>query len=136
MTASKFNIGDRVKILDNGDFGIIADIMFSNKHKCNLYNIDHEKGYPYGTFVADDLEAAPIEKEYSVDIKIDIAQNVVIAILYEECDDNIRKILRRGHGHIIHDGELGVAQAASYACRRLYESIAGITSERRYRCDH
>ena len=127
MIPAKFNIGDRVKILDSGDFGVIADIMFSNKHKCNIYEVNHERGYRYGTLLADDLEAAPIEKEYSVDIKIDIAQNVVIATLYEGCGDEIRKFIRRGHGHIIHDGELGIAQAASYACRRLYESIAGIT---------
>ena len=136
MIPAKFNIGDRVKLLPNGDFGIISDIMFSSKHKCNIYRIDHEAGYPYGNFVADNLEAAPIEKEYSVDIKIDIAQNVVIATLYEDCGDNNRKFMRRGHGHIIHDGAIGVAQAASYACRRLYESVAGITSERRYGCDH
>lgn len=46
------------------------------------------------------------------------------ATLYEE-HDKIRTPLRRGHGHIIHDGELGIAQAASYACRRLYESLGG-----------
>lgn len=129
MTA-RFNIGDRVKILDNGDFGIITDIMFSNRHKCNLYEIDHENGCRYGTFIASDLEPAPLPKEYSMDIKIDIAQNVVIATLYEECGV-IKTPLRRGHGHIIHDGELGIAQAASYACKRLYESLAGIDNDRR-----
>ena len=134
MMGAKFNIGDRVEILPNEDFGIITDIMFSNKHKCNLYEISHENGCRYGTFIASDLEPAPLPKEYSMDIKIDIAQNVVIATLYEDCGDSIKKPLRRGHGHIIHDGELGIAQAASYACRRLYESIAGI--ERRYSCDH
>lgn len=136
MIPAKFNIGDRVKILPNDGFGIITDIMFSARLKCNLYEVNIEEDDGYGTFVSDDLELAPTVKDYSVDIKIDIAQNVVIATLYEECGDKIRKILRRGHGHIIHDGELGVAQAASYACRRLYESIAGITREGGYCRDH
>ena len=136
MIPAKFNIGDRVKILPNDGFGIITDIMFSARLKCNLYKVNIEEDDGYGTFVSDDLELAPTVKDYSVDIKINIAQNVVIATLYEECGDKIRKILRRGHGHIIHDGELGIAQAASYACRRLYESIAGITREGGYCRDH
>jgi hypothetical protein len=57
-------------------------------------------------------------------ISIDIAENVVIASLYEVCDPNMRPIAK-GHGHIIHEGELGIAQAASYACMRLYKSIGG-----------
>ncbi len=129
MIAAKFNIGDRVKVLPNEEFGVITDIMFSARLKCNLYEIGHENDSGvYGTFTACDLEPAPISKEYSVDIQIDVAQNVVIATLYEECDENIKTPLRRGHGHIIHDGALGVAQAASYACRRLYESIACINT--------
>lgn len=136
MNEAKYKIGDRVKILpSNGDYGIINDIMFSSKQKCNLYEINYEDGDGfYGKFVASDLEPAPPAKEYSMDIKIDIAQNVVIATLYESVV-GVQKPIRRGHGHIIHDGELGIAQAASYACRRLYESIVGISNNGGYRRD-
>lgn len=127
MTEAKFKIGDRVKIVPNQDHGIITDIMFSYKHKQNIYEVfsdDVDADVFLGTFIASDLVPAPKPRDFSMDIKIDITQNIVIATLYEEYDA-IKKPLRRGHGHIIHDGELGIAQAASYACRRLYESLGG-----------
>lgn len=127
MTEAKFKIGDRVKIIPNQEYGVITDIMFSYKHKQNIYEVfsdDVDTDVFLGTFIASDLEPAPKPRDFSMDIKIDITQNIVIATLYEEFDA-IKKPLRRGHGHIIHDGELGIAQAASYACRRLYESLGG-----------
>ena len=30
------------------------------------------------------------------------------------------------HGHLIHQGAVGIAQAASYACNRLWKTIGGI----------
>ena len=125
MMEAKFKIGDRVKIVLNQECGIITDIMFSYRLKENMYEVSTEDDKVLiGTFVASDLEPAPKPRDFSMDIKIDIAQNIVIATLYENYD-TVKKPLRRGHGHIIHDGELGVAQAASYACRRLYESLGG-----------
>lgn len=121
---AKFKIGDRVLVTPNDEAGIIADIMFSTKHKCNIYEICFENDGCYGTFIADDLKPAPPAKEYSMEVRIDIAQNVVIVTLFESVGE-MKKPLRRGHGHILHDGELGIAQAASYACRRLYESLGG-----------
>ena len=123
---AKFKIGDRVKVIPNQEYGIITDIMFSYRHKENMYEVSSEDDGDVflGKFVADDLESAPKPRDFSMDIKIDIARNIVIATLYEDYD-TIKKPLRRGHGHIIHDGELGIAQAASYACRRLYESLGG-----------
>lgn len=126
MMEAKFKIGDRVKVIPNQEYGIITDIMFSYKLKENMYEVSSEDDGDVflGKFVADDLAPAPKPRDFSMDIKIDIARNIVIATLYEDYD-TIKKPLRRGHGHIIHDGELGIAQAASYACRRLYESLGG-----------
>ena len=125
MTEAKFKIGDRVKVMPNQEYGIITDIMFSYRLKENMYEVSTEDDKVVtGTFVASDLEPAPKPRDFSMDIKIDIAQNIVIATLYEDYD-TIKKPLRRGHGHIIHDGELGISQAARYACRRLYESLGG-----------
>lgn len=128
MMEGKFKIGDRVKIIPNQEYGIITDIMFSYKHKQNIYEVfsdDVDGDVFLGTYIACDLEPAPKPRDFSMDIKIDIAQNIVIATLYENLGDLGNKPLRKGHGHIIHDGELGIAQAASYACRRLYESLGG-----------
>ena len=125
MIAAKFQIGDRVEVVPNKSYGIISDVMFSNRCKANVYEVQYEKDRDeYGTFEVIDLRLAPKPREFSMDIRIDIAQNIVIATLYEDCGDMLKKPLRRGHGHIIHDGELGIAQAASYACKRLYDSLA------------
>jgi hypothetical protein len=136
MMEAKFKIGDRVKVIPGEEHGIITDIMFSNKFKVNLYEVisEDDGDVLLGRFVADDLESAPKARNFSMDIRIDIAQNIVIATLYENCD-TVKKPLRRGHGHIIHDGELGIAQAASYACRRLYESLGGSFDKGGYRRD-
>ena len=118
-----FNIGDRVEIVPNGEFGVITDILFSKRSQCTLYEVGHEDGDGiYGSFCADDLEPAPIPKEYSMSIQVNIADNVVVATLLEVSADGSVTSLRRGHGHIIHDGEKGIAQAASYACKRLYDT--------------
>ena len=93
--------------------------------------VSHVNGWRYefsnnvGTFFAkeDELEMVR-EKGYSMTINIDIAENVVIATLYEEAADS-KSILAKGHGHMIHEGELGIAQAASYACKRLYKRLGG-----------
>ena len=71
-----------------------------------------------------DLEPAPVRKEFSMEVKIDIEENVVIATLYE-CTDDAKTVISKGHGHLIHEGELGIAKAASYACMRLYKKIGG-----------
>lgn len=136
MMEAKFKIGDRVKVIPNEEHGIITDIMFSYKYKENLYEVSSEDDGDVflGKFIADDLESAPKPRDFSMDIRIDIAQNIVVATLYENYDA-VKKPLRRGHGHIIHDGELGIAQAASYACRRLYESLGGSFDKGGYRRD-
>ena len=32
-------------------------------------------------------------------------------------------VYARGHAHILHDGEVGMAQAVSYASKRMFESL-------------
>lgn len=49
-------------------------------------------------------------------------ENIVLVILYEATEDGNVEIAR-GHGHIIHEGAAGVAQAASYAMRRIWEHV-------------
>lgn len=50
--------------------------------------------------------------------------DVVLVILYEAKNGKETEIAR-GHGHIIHEGAKGVAQAASYAMKRCYEALLG-----------
>lgn len=121
---AKFKIGDRV--MTGGSYtGKVVDIIERKSTSKFYYEIivDGKTSPEKCLYTEDELE--PVSKKgYSMDIKIDIASNVVIATLYEETEDT-KSPLAKGHGHMIHEGATGVAQAASYACKKLYESLGG-----------
>ena len=50
--------------------------------------------------------------------------DVVTAVMYEIVGDVEREIDRK-HGHIIHHGAIGFAQAASYAMKKIYIGMNG-----------
>jgi hypothetical protein len=54
--------------------------------------------------------------------KITYLEDIVLCVLYEATEDG-RVELARGHGHIIHEGAEGVAQATSYAMRRIWNQM-------------
>ena len=125
----EFNIGDKVcvKVWNdpcNGLKGEVLDIIYSTakkeyKYRVRFDNFENRKA----DFTGEELE---LLKEDSVTYhhEIDIAEdNVVIVIMYEDYEDGSSKEIARGHGHIIHEGALGIAQATSYAMYRLYKRI-------------
>jgi hypothetical protein len=122
MKEAKFKIGDLVETNWIG-VGKVSDIMYSTVRDQYTYEVCNEDGAS-DLFTEDCLKAVPKKKDYSMDIKIDIASNVVIATLYESAG-GVQTPIRKGHGHLIHDGAVGIAQAASYACMRLYKSMGG-----------
>ena len=54
--------------------------------------------------------------------KITYLEEIVLCILYEATEGG-KVELARGHGHIIHEGAEGVAQATSYAMRRIWNQM-------------
>ncbi len=123
MKEAKFKIGDRVRYL--GEFtGVVSDILERRTTSSVLYEVTGDGREKPSNCLLKEEDLVLLGKEYSMQIQIDIAQNVVIASLYEVVDPNMRPIAK-GHGHIIHEGEYGIAQAASYACLRLYKSMGG-----------
>ena len=123
---AKFKIGDHVTAVQySGCEGEVAD-TFNSITTGWMYEVKSFNG-PTFFFREDALELVPDKKEYSMDIKIDIAQNVVIVTLYENTTGETAAVVAKGHGHLIHEGEIGIAQAASYACMRLYKSLGGFT---------
>ena len=124
MSEAKFKIGDRVYAKNyQGIEGTVADSMNSVITGWN-YIVEDDNGVEFH-FREEALGLIPPKKDYSMDIKIDIANNVVIATLYES-DGQMTLPIKKGHGHLIHEGALGIAQAARYACMRLYKSMGGI----------
>ena len=135
---SEFRIGDRVRVRDYndiptelqskgiarmcGEIGTIEDVFYSEGKKCNLYVIQFDN-YTTSTKMwrAELLEE--VNEDVSYGYEFDFCDNVVIAILYEYKEDSKTEIMR-GHGHIIHEGAIGIAQAASYALKKIYYKMA------------
>lgn len=138
---NKFNIGDRVRVRSYdelpdevktksagtlcGKEGEIVDIVFSNaKHR--LFYCIHLDGYDKPSaklFTEDSIDFVPevVQPTYRYDF--DYLDNVVVARLIEIDGDGNETELAKGHGHLIHDGALGIAQAASYACKQIWYAL-------------
>lgn len=106
-----------------GKRGVVVDKLWSDAKECTLYKLQID-GYDNPSsvdFPEQSLERICGKKEYSYEFSY--LDNVVVAILYELGADSKTEIAR-GHGHIIHEGAAGIAQAASYALKRIYLKIA------------
>lgn len=137
-----FNIGDRVRVRlyedlpeemktkgisrIAGEDGEIIDKLHSGAKGCTIYKIQLDNysipsrvEFLEGSFdLISDLEEATYTYEF------EYAENLVIARMYEIKKDS-KKMIARGHGHIFHDGALGIAQAASYALKKIYQHLEG-----------
>lgn len=107
-----------------GEIGTIEDILYSKADGCNLYAIQFDN-FTTSTKLwrAEQLEL--VDESVTYTCEIEILDNLVVARLYEVTGDTKTEI-EKGHGHIFHDGAVGVAQAASYAMKRLYHKLAGM----------
>ena len=111
----EFNINDRVRDKKRGAVGVIKDKMFSEAGKCFIYKIDIDNSIFCVNRLEEEIEPLNIAREYQVETQI--ADNVVICIIYE-VEGDLKTEVCRGHGHIIHEGAEGVAQALAYASKR------------------
>ena len=140
MKAVEFAIKDRVRVKDYNDIpeehqsrgfarlcgqvGTIADKFYSEGQKCYVYSIEFDNFVSSKKlWKAEVLELCNEDVSYTYEF--DYLDNVVVARLYELREDSKTEIAR-GHGHIIHEGVLGIAQAASYALRRIYLKIGDV----------
>lgn len=138
----EFNIGDRVRVRrfedipdevknkgmgkSAGKDGEIVDVMYSNAKDCYMYRIQFDgkathsqTDFPEGSFdLISEIEQATYAYEF------EYAENLVIARLYEIKGDEKTEV-GCGHGHIFHSGVFGIAQAASYALKRIATDLNG-----------
>lgn len=137
----EFNIGDRVRVKNYEDLpesmksprfgtlcgkdGEIVDKLWSGARGCTVYKI-HFDGAERPSSIdfltkAIDLIADLDKKVYRYEL--DCLDNMVVAVMYEVGDDYKTEIAR-GRGHIIHEGAIGIAQAASYALKKIYQKLS------------
>lgn len=116
----RFQIGDRVKIPSKQVvIGIVGDIWHSLSQNALMYAVDTEDGRR-GLYAEDQLEPAPIPVTYHFEAVI--SGNVAVVTMNATQGDK-EWIYSRGHAHILHDGEVGMAQAVSFAARRMFEAL-------------
>ena len=60
----------------------------------------------------------------------EVLDNVVVGVMFETVG-NRKTEITRGHGHLIHEGSVGVAQAASYALKKAFENLKDTNKEAR-----
>lgn len=133
------NINDRVRIKNFEDLPIeaqsqkmknlagqeaeIIDRLYSEIRQAYLYTLylTGSKTVPHMVFHEASLELVEDEPtEYHHEIEY--LDNLVLVRFYETRDGKKTEIAR-GHGHIIHSGAAGIAQATSYAMRRIWDQL-------------
>ena len=113
-----FQIGDKVLAVKTNKTAVVEDVLYSNKTDDWMYTVKFDGCTVANTrpMSADELRTvAPKTYRYEVFQ----AEDVMTAVMYE-IDGDIEREVDRQHGHIIHSGVIGVAQAASYAMKKIY----------------
>ena len=137
----EFNIGQKVRIkpyeqLPNefrnngisklaGKDCIIVDKLYSEKKGCTIYKVRLDgKLFPSVVeFTEECLDLIRFDSEYSYEFEF--LENLVVARLYRVEASGKKTEIEKGHGHIFHDGVEGIAQASSYALKKIYQKING-----------
>lgn len=101
----------------------IIDRLYSEANQAYGYRLQltGAKTVPVTIFPEEALEIVEVDPVEYVH-EIEYLDNVVLVIFYE-VKNGKKTELARGHGHIIHEGAQGIAQAASYAMKRCYDQF-------------
>lgn len=109
-----------------GKEGKVVDKLFSEMLGGDVYRILLDgKTVPSSILFAEDM-LDPIEEQEQPTYRyeFEFLDKVVVCRLYEVNGDTETEVAK-GHGHIIHEGVYGVAQASSYALKRICDNING-----------
>jgi hypothetical protein len=115
-----FNIGDEVKVSRTKETGVITDKMYSEAKSTFMYVVKpNDSGR---SIMRLEQELEPLSKQAQYKVEVDVADGVVIGVIYEVTNNSKQEVFR-GHGHVIHEGSIGIAQACSYAFKKAFASI-------------
>ena len=119
-TGPKFQVGDLVKIPAKANtIGTVCDIWHSLVQSKLMYAVDIEGGIR-GLYAEEQLEPAPIPVDYSFEAHVE--GNVAVVTMMATQGEKTW-VYARCHAHILHDGNVGMAQAVSFAAKRMFESL-------------
>lgn len=104
-----------------GKTAIITDKMFSEAESKFFYRIRVDgENITRAAFYTDEDFVGESEDDYTIEASV--LDNVCVVIVYKH-ENGDKKEVSRGHGHRIHEGELGIMQALSWAMKKAYEKI-------------
>lgn len=109
-------VGDCVKTLD-GDIGVIKDALIAFDFPGYYYLVQLENASTIRAFSEEELT---LYTKSVISLSVEFEDNVVVVCVLKD-----GTCLARGHAHLLHDGDLGLVQACSYAIKRAYESMDG-----------
>jgi hypothetical protein len=138
-----YNIGDRVIIKAYEDIstesrtkgmarlcgkkGTITDKLYSECFDGFVYTIKFDDfEVPSKKRWTGDCFTRHTEPTTTYHYEFEYLENVVVAKFYEVKGETKTEI-ERGHGHIIHEGAKGIAQASAYALKKIFEKMNGGT---------
>ncbi len=136
-----YSIGDRVVIKAYKDIdpmlrtkgsarlcgmvGTITDKLYSEQIDKFVYRVQFDDYIKESCKLwTDDFFVPYSNPIVSYEYEFDVLDNMVVARFYEIVGDEKTEIAR-GHGHIIHEGAIGIAQASSYALKKILEKMNG-----------
>lgn len=118
---TKFQVGDRVEIPSrNGKTGVVFDIWTSLASSSIMYAVTNDDDGCTGMYAEDQLKIALVPIEFTFNVVV--SDNAAIVTMDAKQGDK-EWVYARGHAHILHDGEVGMAQAVSYAARRMFVAL-------------
>lgn len=119
----ELNIGAKVRVNNRG--GEIVDKLRSSAQDCTLYRIKFDgETNASNTLYKSEMFDSVVTFVYSWELEV--VENLVAVRFYQVDTDGNKTELTRGHGHIIHEGAYGIAQAASYALRRIMQNLEDV----------
>lgn len=101
--------------------GVIVDRLYSECEERYIYKVHIDGASRPSTVSFTDemlLQEAPLPP-YEVEVVIE--ENLVLLHLYKNGQE-----IRKTHAHILRSGDEGIAQAISYAGKRLLQSFGGL----------
>jgi hypothetical protein len=138
----EFNIGERVRIRayedmpesirngwiakKQGKDGEIVDKLWSAAMDQMVYCIRFAGvATPSRTFFAEGTfdRISDLIPKVTYVYEFDNLEKVVVARFYEVDEDGKKTEIARGHGHLIHEGALGIAQASAFALKRIWKDL-------------
>jgi hypothetical protein len=120
-------IGQKVRN-SYGETGTIVDRMYSTREDKYFYSVkldSRDEEVLYSSENLQKVEELPMD---NFEFEVEILDGVVVCKVFKT-DSTYRvlggkkKEISRGHGHIIHEGDIGIMQAFSYAAKKAYEKL-------------